>query len=140
MHPQITLPKRCKYFSAEALTDTGAQMVVISPKIVQSMGLSSKNIIPVKMKIKAANMGGLTLLGGVLVKISGKSDNGVVRSSQQLAYVAKEVERVYLSKRACQDLGIIAENFPKIDAFPIDANKIGSVQQIKSEINDFKPC
>ena len=67
-------PPNCyKSSSFDALVDTGAQMVVMDLKTVYSMGLSKKHLIPVGMKIKAVNTGGLKLLGGLLEKITGKN-------------------------------------------------------------------
>ena len=84
-----------------------------------AMGLGRKHIIPVGMTIKAANTGGLKLLGGVLVRISGRNQHGIERVTRQLAYLAKEVDRVFLSKRASEDLGIIEESFPTIGAYAL---------------------
>ena len=92
-----------KSTSTKSLVDTGAQMVVMGIKTVYAMGLGRKNIIPVGMTIKAANTGGLKLLGGVLVRISGRDKNGIERVSRQLAYIAEEVDRVFLSKKASED-------------------------------------
>ena len=63
----------------QALVDTGAQMVVIDLNTVYAMGLNKKNLIPVGMKIKVANTGGMKLLGGVLVEIKGLDMNGTQR-------------------------------------------------------------
>ena len=78
-------------------------MVVMGIKTVYSMGLGRKNIIPVGMTIKTANTGGLKLLGGVLVRISGRDKNGIERVSTQLNYIAEEVNRVFPSKKASED-------------------------------------
>ena len=61
--PQIILPQQIKAYRSNALADTGAQMVVIGENMITAMGLKREHVIPVKMKIKAANMGGLTLIG-----------------------------------------------------------------------------
>ena len=107
-------PKSVKKINTKALVDTGAQMVVIGMNTVHSMGLRKNNLIPVGLRIKAANTGGLKLLGGVLIKISGKDKEGNIRVSKQLAYVAEEVSRIFLSKQASEDLGIIGDTFPTI--------------------------
>ena len=65
-------PTKHKTSKSKSLVDTGAQMVVIDVKTVYAMGLGRKHIIPVGMTIKAANTGGLKLLGGVLVRITGR--------------------------------------------------------------------
>ena len=82
------LPKKIKKISSTALVDTGAQMVVMGIEDVHKMGLRKSNLIPVKLKIKAANSGGMRLLGGVLVRIEGKSPSGANRTTRQIAYVA----------------------------------------------------
>ena len=113
-----------------------------------SLGLSRKHIIPVGMTIKAANTGGLKLLGGVLVRISGKNKLGIERVTRQLAYIAEEVNRVFLSKKACEDLGIIDESFPTIGAYAMENGNtyISAVKTKKSdeqstnEIISPKPC
>ena len=113
-------PENCRTTVSKSLVDTGAQMVVIDLKTVYSMGLAKKNLIPVGMKIKAANTGGLKLLGGVLVRIMGKSQDGAEKVTRQLAYVAEEVKKVFLSRKASEDLGIIPQSFPTIGAFGMD--------------------
>ena len=137
--PNISLPNINKVHESKALADTGAQMVVIGEKTVHAMGFNMKHIIPVKKKIKAANMGGLTLVGGVLVKIEGTSKQGIKRNCRQIAYVAKEVERIYLSRSACRNLGIINDDFPCIDAF-CNENQNISNNYLEEEINDYKKC
>ena len=64
-------------------------MVVIGLKHLYGMGLSKKDLVPVNMKIKAANSGGLELLGGVFMKITGYSSSGRKWESRQMAYCAK---------------------------------------------------
>ena len=137
-------PPSChKSCDSTALVDTGAQMVVVDLKTVYSMGLGKKHVIPVGMKIKAANTGGLKLIGGILVKITGRNKDGVMRSTRQLAYVAEEVSRVFLSRKACEDLGIIPSSFPIIGAFGIEADS--TVDNIVNDdftgvIKSFKSC
>jgi len=137
---EIRPPPKHKSTSSKGLVDTGAQMVVVGIKTVYAMGLGRKNIMPVGMKIKAANTGGLTLLGGVLVRISGHGQDGVERVTRQLAYVAEEVDRVFLSKKASEELGIISKTFPTIGAYALETEEISNstIEDIKDEIKDFK--
>lgn len=141
-------PKNIKVASSKSLVDTGAQMVVMDIKTVYSLGLSRKHIIPVGMMINAANTGGLKLLGGVLVRISGKNKLGIERVTRQLAYIAEEVNRVFLSKKAYEDLGIINESFPTIGAYAMENGNTSisavktkkSDEQSTNEIISPKPC
>merc|ERR1719318_1136716 len=103
------------------------------------MGLGRKHLIPVGMTIKAANTGGLKLLGGVLVRISGKDLEGSERFTRQLAYVAEEVERVFLSKKACEDLGIIGDTFPTIGAYALETDDASNnLEEDVVKPDDFK--
>ena len=117
-------------------------MVVIDLNTVYAMGLNKKNLIPVGMKIKVANTGGLKLLVGVLVEIRGLDMNGIQRSSKQLAYVSADVNRIFLSKRASEDLGIIDRNFPMIGAYALSEQPEDSFKNIDvdNKINKFKSC
>ena len=138
-------PPKHKSTDTNALVDTGAQMVVMGVKTVYDMGLGKKHIMPVGMTIKAANTGGLKLLGGVLVRISGPGHDGVQRVTRQLAYVAEEVDRVFLSKKATEELGIISKTFPIIGAYALekessDENDDTLTNDLTSGIKDFKPC
>ena len=100
--------------SISAMPDTGAQMMVVGDSHLQALGISREELIPVGMKIKAANNGGMKLLGGILVKVTGKSPAGQEYQTQQLAYVVESCERIFLSKTVCQELGIISPRFPEI--------------------------
>ena len=55
--------------------------------------------------IKAANSEGLKLVRGLLITVS-------ATGSDQEHYVRRNVMKLSLSKAACQDFGIIGDNFP----------------------------
>ena len=128
------------------LADTGAQMVVMGLNIIYALGIRKKDLVPVGMKIKAANMGGLKLLGGIPVVITGLDRLGTEKESRQLAYIAEDVKRIFLSKSACKELGIIGDRFPEIGAYSIGQEMGSAVPKIKDnfikrvEINNIKPC
>ena len=50
--------------------------MVMGPGTIHAMKVRKKDLIPVGMRIKAANMGGLRLLGGLSVVISGIDGQG----------------------------------------------------------------
>merc|ERR1712082_179162 len=106
-------PGKLKVCNGPGLVDSGAQMVVIGLKHLYGMGLTKKDLVPVSMKIKAENSGGLKLLGGVFMKISGYSSSGKRWESRQMAYCAKGCNRLFLSKQACVELGILEQDFPR---------------------------
>ena len=131
------IPTTARKVQSSGLADTGAQMIVIGPETIHAMGLKNQDLIPTRMNIKAANMGGMNLMGGIPVTIEGLDALGVERTTNQLAYVAKEVNRIFLSKAACRDLGIISNDFPTIGAYSMEANNFINN---KDEINYNKSC
>ena len=52
-----------------------------------------------------------------MATFSGTDNYGVIRQSRQLCYVAEGIDGVFLSRRACTDLGLISQEFPKIGCF-----------------------
>ena len=62
----------------------------------------------------------LKLLGGLLVKIRGIDKEGKSRISKQLACIAEEVTKIFLSKQASEDLVIISGTFPTIGAYSVE--------------------
>ena len=138
---QRNFPEKTKEVQGVGLADTGAQMVVMGPGTIHAMGMRKKDLIPVEMKIKAANMGGLKLLGGLPVIITGLDELGKERETKQLAYIAENVERIFLSKEACRELGIISKEFPLIGAHQPGNKAINEEASVnKVEIHDFKLC
>ena len=67
-----------------------------------------------------------------MVRITGRGKAGDARMSRQLRYVAEGVNRVFLSQAVCKDMGIVAENFPKIGAYP-QAELNSSDEKIEKE-------
>ena len=55
------------------MPDTGAHMRVVGDYHLESLGIWRYELIPVRMKIKAENNGGMKLLGRFQVKVTGKS-------------------------------------------------------------------
>ena len=53
------------------MADTGCQSCLAGFKIVQQLGLTKKDLIPVKMKMHAANDRPISILGAIILCISG---------------------------------------------------------------------
>ena len=85
-------------------------MVVGGIDLVHKLGVTKKELFPVTSGIKAANSEGLKLIGGLLVTISAVGSDGITRSGSHMCYISENVTRLFLSKKACIDLGIIGEN------------------------------
>ena len=75
---------------------------------IHNMGLRESDLVEVDMQVNAANNRRIPLLGIVFLD---RELNGKV--SRQLVSVANEVHCIFLSQKACRDLCIVTEEFPK---------------------------
>ena len=66
------------------------------------------------MRLSAANGSGLNIIGALFVNISGESSLGEFFQTKQLCYVADGVDKMLLSRGACEKLGIINKKFPAV--------------------------
>ena len=104
-----------KTLTVSAMADTGCQSCLAGIQCIQCLGLKETDLIPVKTKMHTANNQQINILGAIILRISGENDLGDIVETRQLTYVTNESNRLFLSKGACIDLGMIDENFPSIN-------------------------
>ena len=94
-----------------AVADTGAMTMVAGRDTVNSLGLDLADLVPVKTKLKGVDNNQLNILGAVFLKVGGKT-----HTTRQLCYIINDDNnsKVYLSRKACENLGIISKSFPRI--------------------------
>ena len=97
-----------------AMADTGCQSCLAGIKAIYRLGLTERNLIPVTMKMHAANNKGIRILGATILRFSGKDPNGKVLETRQIVYVTDNSDKLFLSRETCTALGMITEQFPKI--------------------------
>jgi hypothetical protein len=125
-----------------ALPDTGAMMVVAGVSLIHKLGITKKELIPLANGVSTADNAGLGMIGGVLITVSGQAEDGSIRRSNQLCYIAENIHCLFLSRQCCRDLGIIGENFPKIGSFSApnspDLSKLSSSEPPPN--TEARPC
>ena len=104
------------------MTETGCQSCLAGFKTVQRLGLTKSDLLPVKMKMHAANDQPISILGAIILRISGTDQNDNVKETRQMTYITKDSNNIFLSKAACIDLGMISKDFPTIGATPSTDN------------------
>ena len=67
------LLKRTRAVSLPVMADTGCQSCLVGIGVTQQMGLSTKDVIPISMKMKAANNKGIRILGAVVIRFAGNT-------------------------------------------------------------------
>ena len=114
----LMMPKMCdRTIETLCLPDTGAQLTICGIKFMHKLGIKKHELIPLSNGVSVANNAGLGLLGGAFIEFSGEDNNSQRRTSRQLCYVAEDIDNIYLSKSACEDLGLIGKDFPVIGDF-----------------------
>ena len=94
------------------MADTGCQSCLAGIKVIHSLNLKRTDLIPVTMKMKAANNKGINILGAAILRYIGKDKHGNLVETKQLAYVTDNSDNIFLSKEACISLGMIPDSFP----------------------------
>uniref|UniRef100_A0AAV2JCK1 Telomerase-binding protein EST1A n=1 Tax=Knipowitschia caucasica TaxID=637954 RepID=A0AAV2JCK1_KNICA len=110
----LDLQKRTRAVTLPAMADTGCQSCLIGVKVAQRLGLSTEDLIPVSMTMKAANDEGIRILGAAVVRFAGTSSDARRLETRQIAYVTDTSDRIFLSRTACVDLGMISDKFPTL--------------------------
>ena len=68
-----TISSQTLSVSYSATADTGCQSCLAATDLLSLLGLSQKNLIPVTMKMSAANNLGITIIGALPIRITGIS-------------------------------------------------------------------
>ena len=97
-----------------AIADTGCQSSLAGLNLLKELNLQPHHLIPVTMQMNAANNLGIKILGALLLKITAKSPDGQTGESHQMVYFSDVTHKLYLSKKACIDLGLIPPTFPTV--------------------------
>ena len=108
----LRVPQARSFVSAMA--DTGCQSCLAGLKVVKRLGISVKDLIPVSIKMQAANNDSIRILGATILRLSGRNNEGDERSTRQMVYVTDSTDKLFLSREACVDLGIIPNTFPTV--------------------------
>jgi hypothetical protein len=85
-------------------------------RVARTLGISEEELIPVSLKMHAANNQGITILGAAPLRFSGSNPNGEKVETRQLTYITDTTDTLFLSREACSALGIIAKGFPSVGA------------------------
>ena len=96
--------------------DSGASICLGGVKHLSSLGLSVNNLVPCKKVVTAVGNHRMICMGYLPVEFS---VNG--QCTKQAVYICNNIERLYFSKKACIDVGLLDKNFPNSPIPPIVA-------------------
>ena len=110
------------------MADTGCHSCLAVLKVMKKLGLSVRDLILVDIEMHAANNNNIHILGATILRLSGKNNKGGEHSTRQIVYMTDNTDKLFLSREACADLGIIPNTFPTIG----DAKDTRSTNSITS--------
>ena len=97
-----------------AVADTGCQSCLIGSNLTRRLGIHDSQLIPVSMRMRAVNDNHISILGAVILRLSGKSTNGQTHETREITYVSDKADKLFISREACIKLGLISEAFPTV--------------------------
>ena len=59
-------------------------------------------------------MVGIKIIGATVLRLSERDSSGQLLETRQMTYVTDMPGRLFISREACIDLGIISDNFPTV--------------------------
>ena len=110
----FTLGTPSKSVNQPAMADTGCQSCLAGIIVLYRLGLTPSDLIPVTMRMHAADNKDINILGTTMLHITAKNANGRIFETRQMVYITDCSEKFFLSRGACVDLHIIPKDFPKI--------------------------
>ena len=108
---RFTLSSPSQTSAIPAMADTGCQSCLAGMKVLHRLGLHQQDLISVTMEMRTATNSGITILGALPLRLSGTNPLRHVVESRQLTYITDSSDKLFLSKEACIDLGIIPDSF-----------------------------
>ena len=131
-----------------ALADTGCQACVMGKEQLLAIGMSQSDLLLPALNLRAANTTGINIIGCVYIAIRGVDRFGQTWETNQLCYVAEQINQLILSREACERLGMIASSFPDVGcAQNKDRCQIGAIseQDVLEDLynrseDDLTPC
>ena len=106
-----------------AMADTGCQSCLAGTSLLPKLGLTTTDLLPVSMKMTAANDNAIDIAGALVLRLSGETPQGTSLSTRQLVYFSNSTKRFFLCKQACVALKIIPKSFPQIgEAHPVSTH------------------
>ena len=105
----LTLDTGNRQISAEAMADTGCQSCLSGTAIMDKLGLTSGDLINVTLTMRAANDSHLAIMGAILLRLTNPTTS---KTTRQMVYITQSVTKLFISREACTDLGIIKPSFP----------------------------
>lgn len=101
-----------------ALADTGCQSCLAGINVIKRLGLRVADLIPVTMSMHTATYIGIKIIGATVLRLN-TAEGDRAAESRQMTYVTDSCDKLFLSRKACTELGILLASFPNAITNPI---------------------
>lgn len=112
-HP-IQDTSQLKTITMSMVADTGCQSSIIPLQSANNLGITEKDLLPVKLVMRGAIKEDLGVIGAVAVSVTTKDATSSAMSTRLLCYVSDTMEKAFICREALISLGIIHTNFPNV--------------------------
>ena len=136
----FTLRTPSKSINVSAMADTGCQSCLAGICILYRLGLTESDLIPVAMRMHAANNKVINICGATMLQISAKGKNGGLFKTRQMVYITDSSAKFFLSRGACVDLHIIPSEFPRVGETAGQCNATLNIGTSPTGSNPVNPC
>ena len=92
--PVVSKPHTAKLTT---MADTGCQSCLAGMKVIHLLGLCESDLLPVTLRMHAANNNGIKILGAVVLRFSGQSHSSNILETRQIVYLTSNTDKLFLS-------------------------------------------
>ena len=131
LRPSARWPNQTTTLTRSAVADTGAQLCVSGPEIIEQHPHLKRWLLPTKIPLRGVNRRRLTVLGALIVNIKCLSGE-----TKEVMYVCEDVRGMCLSLTALKNLNIVNKEFP------IASGSVTTITKSDEPTNQVKlaPC
>ena len=103
--------------TSSAVADTGACVCCSGPNMLKELGIAKTVLFDTNMELSAANKKRMTVMGCIPVLLSARTiDKQMSEPIHVMLYIVDELQEVFLSREAMEELRIIPETYWKLNS------------------------
>ena len=104
----ILMPNKLQVVATmSSIGDINSTSMIAGTEFVKNLGLTKNDLLPMNMLIWNTNKIAMDIISMVIMEIKVEGQNTVVK---QIVYIASNTNEVFLSREACEQLGLILED------------------------------
>ena len=122
------------------MADTGCQSCLAGIEILDRLGITLQELLPVTLKMHAVNNNGIKILGAAILRFIGEDQNKNQVETRQITYITDCSDKIFLSREACTSLRMITPNFPMVGETTLNSANSASISGDQASIPPDCTC